>query len=694
MLLSARPQPPKPPTVILAATLYFLYLGLCPALETTAVTASEYASLQDLTSLSLEQLMAIEVTSVSKRPQKLLNSAAAIFVLTNEDLMRSGATSIPEALRMVPGVEVARIDGSKWAISVRGFNSRFSNKLLVLLDGRIVYSPLFSGVLWDIQDLLLDDVDRIEVIRGPGASLWGANAVNGVINIITKTAKDTQGTLLTGGAGTEERGFGGIRHGGKLTEKMHYRVFGKYFDRDNQKFPSGGESSDGWDYLRGGFRLDWEKSPRDQITVSGEMFDGEAGQTVNEKLLVSPFSQDNYDPSETKGGHILARWERGLGKRSNMALQFYYDRFESSDDIADINVDVYDADFQHRFASGDAHDVVWGIHYRVTQNTLHSSSFSSLFIPPYRTAQLFSGFVQDDITLMPGRLFLTVGTKVEHNSFTAFEYQPTARVLWKVDQKNTFWSAVSRAVRTPYVGENNAVLNGIVAPSTAANPGPLPLVVRVYRNPDLRSEDLLAYEVGYRTLLSERLSVDFTAFYNRYRDLVTFLQSSGDSFVETFPSPVHVVAPFQAQNKMEGESYGGELSAEIRMTPKWRLKAAYSFLQIQLHLVSGGTDTAAEAAGEKRSPHHQLSLRSSVDIRDNVQFDAWLRYVDNLPDLNIPSYVTLDLRLGWKPRKNMEVSVVGQNLLDSQRPEFISEIVDTRGTEVQRGVYVNMKWTF
>lgn len=402
----------------------------------------------DLTNMSLEDLMNLEVTSVSKKEQKLSQTAAAIYVVTQEDIRRSGATSIPEVLRMVPGLQVARLSGSKWAITSRGFNGRFANKMLVLVDGRSVYTPTFSGVFWDVQDLLLEDVERIEVIRGPGGTLWGANAVNGVINIITKPAKETQGGFLTAGSGSEERGFGGFRYGGKLGRDIAYRLYSKYFNRSNLADMSGRNSPGGWDILRGGFRMDWKGTERDSLTLQGDIYNGHIRERNSSIVsLVPPFRRTLDSQTGVSGGNVMALWNRTFAGGSAMRLQMYYDRTRHEDSSAVITsrgeiVDSSDLDFQHRFALGKRQDIVWGIGYRFTSDSVQNT-FSVAFDPNHRATHLFSTFVQDEIFIVKDRLRLTVGSKFEHNDYTGFEAQPSLRLLWTPNDRHTFWGAIS-----------------------------------------------------------------------------------------------------------------------------------------------------------------------------------------------------------------------------------------------------------
>ncbi len=625
----------------------------------------------DLTELSIEELMNIEITSVSKKPQKLSEAAAAVFVITQEDIRRSGVTSIPEALRMVPGLQVAKIDANKWAVTSRGFNGRFANKLLVLMDGRSVYSPLHSGVFWHIQDTLLEDIDRIEVIRGPGATLWGANAVNGVINIITKHSSETQGGLVTAGGGTEERGFGSFRYGARSGDDKYYRVYAKYFTRDEAVFSSGDDATDDWDSLRGGFRVDRQIRGGDSLTFQGDIYDGKVGERI---ILATPSSIQTYDGTTAFNGvSLLGRWERSLSDASNLSLQVYYDRTDLEIKRIDEIRDTFDIDFQHHFLFGERHGIMWGVGYRFTRDNIDNSS-ATIFTPDRRHVDLWSAFLQDDISLVDDIFRLTVGSKIEYNDYTGIEIQPNIRLIWTPKRSYSIWAAVSRAVRTPSRAEND-VMSYYGLPSSG-------VVFPVCGSSDFDSEELIAYELGFRILPVDQLSIDIAAYYSDYDNLRT-VELGG-----AFPD-VRLVM----DNKMEGSTYGVELAVDWRVFDWWRLMGAYSFLQMQLHPHSDSRDPFSELA-EGDNPHHQASLRSSMDLRGNLELDLWTHYVDNLPSQGVGSYVALDIRLGWKPRKDLELSIVGQNLLDSQHPEFFPEILDTTPTEVERGVYGKITWKF
>ncbi len=674
------------------ATAVLLYAATVSTASAVAVSEEEIP--HDFTGLSIEELMNIEIISVSKRPQKLSDAAAAVYVITEEDIRRSGVTSIPEALRMVPGVEVARIDANKWAISARGFTDRFANKLLVLVDGRTVYTPLFSGVYWEVQDYVLEDIERIEVIRGPGAALWGANAVNGVINIITKNAKDTQGGLVSSGVGTEERGFGSFRYGGKSGENTFYRVYVKYLNRDDFVYEDGHDADDDWDMGRGGFRIDSDISPQDTLTLQGDMYRGELGTRFVTRSLQPRYYRVINDTEHAAGANLLGRWKRVISDRSDVALQIYYDLLERDSVVFGENRDTFDLDFQHHRLLGDRHNVVWGAGYRFTHDDV-DGSFTAHFDPETRDDHLISAFAQDEIALVREKLKLTLGSKFEHNDYSGSEVQPNARLLWNPHEHHTFWTAVSRAIRSPARYEHTAqVVLDVMPPGVAPNLLPYPMVIAPTSDDDFDSEDLLAHEFGYRVLITESLNVDTALFYNKYDDLLT---AEAQMLTPVPPSsPQYSLIPLIPDNKMDGETYGTEIAVDYKPLDWWRLQAAYTYTDIQLHY-DGDTRGQIFEEYELRSPQNQVSLRSSMDWPHNVEFDLWARYVDDIPvyeDPEVESYVTLDARIGWRPKKNFDLTVALQNLLDSQHAEFGSSLIDTRRTEVERGIYIKATWYF
>jgi len=601
--------------------------------------------------------MNIEVTSVSGRPEKLSETASGIQVITAEDIRRSGATSLPEALRLASNLEVAQIDARQWAISARGFNSTTSNKLLVLIDGRTVYTPLYAGVFWDVQDTVLEDIDRIEVISGPGATLWGSNAVNGVINITTKHPQETQGALLEAGGGHELQDFGAVRYGGKLGESIQYRVYVKRFDRDSTVLPNGTAISNAWHLTQTGFRAEEALSVTDSLNVQGDLYDGRVAQPIAADIDVS-------------GGNLLGRWSRVLGASSDAHLQVYFDRTHRRvpGSYAE-NLNAYDIDFQHRFPVGGRHNFVWGLDYRLIQDSIENP-VAFAFLPPDVSRQWYSGFVQDELALIKERLLLTLGTKIEHNDYTGVELQPSARLAWRVSDGKLLWSAISRAARTP-----SRVDREFYAPSQ-------PPFFLLQGGSDFQSEELIAYELGYRAQPAASLAIALSTFYNDYNDLRS---------VEQVNPPA--AFPIFIGNGLRGDSYGAELTADYHATSFWRLRAGYTELRVHLHHKPGSTDTNP-GTGEANDPDHLLSLRSSLDVR-NWQLDATYRQVSRIETQNVPGYDELDLRLAWQPSPSLELSVVGQNLLHAHHPEFgvNTGMANTR-TEIERGVYGKALWRF
>lgn len=637
--------------------------------------------------------MKIEVTSVSRRSEKLTQVASAVFVITQDDIRRSGATSIPEALRMAPGVEVARIGTDKWAINIRGFNGRFADKLQVLMDGRSVYNPLFSGVQWELQDTLIEDIDRIEVIRGPGAAVWGANAVNGVINIITKKAADTQGALVSAGGGTFEHGFVGARYGGKINEDTAYRFYAKGFTRNQMKSPSGEPANDAWHSARGGFRLDHQRGI-DQMTVQGDIFYDAMGNALDKSQLSAPVIQANTARGHNEGGNIRFRWDRTFSDQSAIMLQTYYDRVDYRlSNLTKFRTESFDVDFQHRFPLLNHHDVTWGANYRLYHNKVSDTELIAMN-PRQQTNQLISGFARDEITLIPERLRFTLGVRVDHNDFSGLEVQPNSRLMWTPNEKNSVWLAISRAVRTPSRAENDVRLNTrtleqIPGTSTVL---PFPVLAQLSGSSQFSSEKLMAYELGYRRQLNTQASVDIATFFNDYsqlRDLSFGALSLHSGF------PTYFLLPVGLNNKASGQTYGVEIAGDWRPLEQWRLQANYSFLH--MHIDSNSLFRQLDpttGSASKVTPQHQVSLRSNYDLSERLQFNLWLRYVSSIDLYRIPGYVTMDAKLAFKPTRNTELFLVGQNLLSQNHQEFTSDFIPTLQAYIPRGIYAGAQWRF
>ncbi|MFZ5524225.1 MAG: TonB-dependent receptor plug domain-containing protein [Pseudomonadota bacterium] len=626
-----------------------MVLAVCLVLDAASATAADAApesiSAVNLSQMTLEELSNIEITSVSKRSELLSDAPAAIYVIAQEDIRRSGATSIPEILRLAPNLQVARVDSSQYAITARGFNSTTANKLLVLIDGRSVYTPLYSGVFWDAQDVMIENIERIEVISGAGGTLWGANAVNGVINIISSKSSDTQGGLVSLGAGNAENGAS-ARYAGKLGENSTYRIYGKKFNRDNTIRANGTEVPDAWHKGQLGFRMDWSGSG-DALILRGDVYDGTIDQAV-------------YDDKEISGGNLVARWSRALQDGASLQVQAYYDHTRRIyPGTFGESLDTYDVDMQHGFRWNADHDIVWGGGYRYSRDAVTNSALLA-FLPADKDLTLANIFAQDDIQLAE-RLKLTVGLRLEHNNYTGLENQPNVRLAWKPSDQVLWWSSISRAVRTPSRVDRELFAPGN-APYTLLGGGP-----------DFQSEKLTAYEIGYRIEPSAQASFSISTYYNVYDKLRSIEQAGGTNILA---------------NMMEGNTYGIETWGSYGISEWWQLKAGYTFLKKDLRLKPGSGDITSLKSADT-DPSHQFSLRSMMNLAHDLNLDFALRSIGDLPGTVVPSYVALDGHLGWKISKGTELSMSGFNLLDKQHPEF--GMAATR-SEIGRTFYLKMLW--
>ncbi len=642
----------------------------------SAPTLSEESSVDDFLDASLSDLLSVEVTTASRKQQPLADTAAAVFVISQDDIRHSGVTSIPEALRLAPGVQVARMNANQWAITIRGFNGRYSNKLLVLMDGRSLYSSTFSGVYWDAQDTLLEDIERIEVVRGPGATLWGANAVNGIINIITKHSKDTVGGLALLGAGSEEKGFAGFRYGANISDSTDGRFYVKYFDRDSSVLQSTGESAnDEWDSVRAGFRIDGELTAKDSWTFQGDIYD------INEHQLVDILQPDSTDLvtvndiADSSGWNLIARWQQ-LSDTSASTLQVYYDHTERDEVYLRQQYDIFDIDFQQNYRLG-VHDLIWGGGYRSIKGDFDNTFFVS-FAPEQKTDELYNVFIQDEIELIADSLRLTLGSKFEHNDYTGVEIQPSIKLLWKVNKQHTLWTSISRAVRTPSRIESDS--NIVIAILATAPPLPEPVTMSIKGNSAIDSESLIAYEAGYRLQAQKNLALDLSVFYNDYKKLTSVEFSGMDLLFD---------------NKIEGQSAGVEAAIEWRVSDWWDIRSSYSYIDVLAEKVSGDVDSTTLVA-EGSSPDHQLSLRSNMVLAQDWNLNLWAYYVDKIAvssttalrhGIEVDSYTSLNARVSWKPVADLELSLVGQNLLEAEHLEFGGESFSP-ATMVDRSVYI------
>jgi iron complex outermembrane receptor protein len=631
--------------------------------------------------------MKVEVSSVSKREQPLSETAAAVFVISKEDIRRSGATNIPDLLRMVPGVYVAQINSNTWAITIREFNGRFSNEVLVLVDGRTVYTPTFGGVFWDVLDFPLSDLERIEIIRGPGGSIWGANAVNGVINILTKKAEDTQGNLLIAGGGNLEQGFGTLEHGGEVRENIDYRAFIRYQNESSFNGQNGQTGADSWHELRGAFRVDTQPSSEDEVSIQGDLYTGR--EHLPAYVLASPTSSGSVPldaESNLSGGFLQSTWNHTFSARSATTVLASYQRYTRSD-ILNETSGTLDLDFQNNLSVGEKQHVVWGLNYRYTSADAIGSEFAYLN-PAKRQTSLFSGFFQYQVPLAADRFNLTIGTKLEHNPHTGFGIMPTIRLAWVPNDKSTYWAAVSRALRTP--ADTDLYIQFPLAQFT--QPNGTPVLLTLTGNPKLKDEALIAYEAGYRTLIYKNLSVDLALYYNDYSNQITI--EPGTPFFEDSPPPPHIVVPSTNQNLLHSHAYGLEIYANWKLTNRWTMSPGYAFERIRQHLDPTSNDfTAANANGEG-TPVNSADIRNHIVLTHRLNWDTSIYFTEALQSPRVPSHTRLDTGLNWQWKENLRLSVFGQNLIRESHLEFVDSTGSTRSTLIPRSAYAKIAWSF
>lgn len=602
----------------------------------------------DLTEISIEELMQVNVTTVEGRPSTVIKTPSAITVLTGDDIRRSGHEHLGDMFRLVPGFSVARINGNVWSVGARGFTGQYANKLLVLKDGRSIYTPFYAGVYWECQDVIPEDLDRLEVIRGPGATLWGANAVNGIVNITTKPAEDTQGLLVSAGGGTEDLALVSARYGGRLSDRIHYRLYTRYSYRDRMhNGEAGGRLADDWQLLTGGFRMDGRADGDISWTCQSEAYHSNDMGRATEV-----FMQEARDHGHVRGAHGMFRLEQGAAKSHGWRMQSYYDYNKMDYPWATEERHVWDVDLRHHFTLGECNALIWGLGVRGTTDTLGRTT-TLVPDPTQRTLTTVNGFIQDTFTLVPDKVKFVVGTKVGHNDYSGFEYQPSIRGIWSPSGQHSIWAAVSRPVRTPDRFSRDVTL--VIIPS----------VYEIPRSSDMDSEKVLAYEVGYRTCLHKNVNFDVAAYFNDYDDI----HSAGRA----------------NQNQMSGDAFGVEVTANWQVLPRWRLRSIYTWQEMHLYEYAG--------IKEKRFPRHQANLQSYVDVTDDLELNGLLYYVNNIPGTSTPSYTRLDAGLTWRPTKTIEASLWGRNLLESKHWEGLNDNQDKR-SEIKRSVFAKVVFRF
>ena len=663
-------------------TLLFFY---CLDSPCHAQKDMESDTLDYLKSLSIEDLLETTITSVSKKTESLFYTAAAATVITQEDIVRSGARSIPEALRMAPGLDVASIDGSRYAIGSRGFNEVFETKLLVLVDGRSMYTPLYSGVNWQTLDTMMEDIERIEVIRGPGSTIWGANAVNGVINIITKNSKDTQGTLFAATAGNIEQPTVSMRHGGRFSGSTSYRVYAKGFNRNNYESIQGGDANDETASLRTGFRMDSQLSANDDFSIQAEMYSGEADGELVSSDITSANPGTIKDSEKYSGGHLLSSWEHTFSDISTINFQFYYDHSRNNQIILVDTRDTMDFEFKHHWLLFEDHDIVWGTGFRRTQDEI-SDTIASIYDPKGRNDNLWNFFIQDDIAIIDDSLWVTIGSKLEYNDYSGFEPQPSIRVRTLPADRHLIWGAISRAVRTPSRTEHDGA---IALDKVTMNNGQMG-VLTLLGTEEFDSETLTAYELGYRWQPADNFSIDITTYYNEYDNLRSF--RLGEPFVAGPPS-FNIIVPEYFDNDIEGESYGLEIQSQWQPTEHLKVIGCYSYIDLDLDYKTPSS-ADFEISTEKFAPQHQFNLRAYYDISSNLFLDTELYYVSDLGSNEIDEYFRFDLQLRWQVSDTLLLSLCGENIFNSDHQEFFSGQSYIVASKVPSQFWIKASMTF
>jgi iron complex outermembrane receptor protein len=675
-------------TMALALGLQLSYLPVAVADELAGHSSNQSTDNEpeELGGLDITELANIRISLASRRSEMVANTPAAVTVLTGDEILRSGANSVPEALRWAPGVNVARFNSSAWAVSIRGGNDVYANKLLVMQDGRSLYDPAFAGVHWESLSPMIEDLDRIEVVRGPGGTLWGANAVNGVINIVSKSARETQGGLVYGGGGVgDDQATGGGRYGLALSEESWMRVYAKYDLYDDSRLPDGSAGHDTMDHLQTGFRYDREVN-QNTLTLQGDFYTGELKRPTG---LVTPSGVLFTDkPLRTDGGNVLGRWTHEFSADSKLTVQSYYDHVWRDAIIVEEDINTFDVDAQHEFKLGRRQAVTWGVGYRLNDTDITGTPVAR-YEPPHFDIHVFSLFAQDEITLIEDRLKLTLGCKLEHNNLTGFEVQPSGSLLWTPTERQTFWASVSRAVRTPSLLERDIQINTYY---TQPPNSPLPLLVRLVGNRNIESETLIAYEAGWRMRVSKNVLLDVAGFFNDY-DKMTAIENEPIR-VETAPPPPHLLLTTAYRNAARVHSYGGEVTLTWQPTKDIRFAPFYSCLHMDV--VSHSPTVRPASVRVASSPANQFGLRSSFDILRDLTLDVNLRWVDTVPTFAVPSYWEADVRAAWEIRKNLELSVAGLNLLHNSHPEFGGQGPEASlpPTEVPRAVNCKLTWRF
>jgi iron complex outermembrane receptor protein len=641
-----------------------------------------HAQQRDLTSLSLEDFLNVEVTSVSKTPQKLSRTAAAVYVITQDEIRRSGAVSLPDALRLAPGVHVARITGTTWAVGIRGFNGIYSNKLLVMIDGRTVYNALLSGTLWNDQLLMLEDVERIEVIRGPGGTMWGANAVSGVINIITKSTKNTQGGIASLSGGNFDPAKASVRYGGKLGETSTWRAWSQYSLQGQASFPGLNIGLDKWPAVRGGLRFDWDATPRDSVLIEGEV-EKNSAQVVS----ISDHGEAAKNDSKSSVAFLMGRWNHKTDG-GEAAFQAYYNESRLDSGFFSAKVRTTDLDFHYSHQLTTRHRVMAGGGMRA-DSIATSGSPGFYFQPANRTYYTYNAFLQDEWEIVPDKLMATIGAKVEHYMLAGMTYQPTARLMWTPTSKVGVWASVSQAIRAPAHTDYASHISTPLGVLSGAQ-----VVLRLNGSEQFRPEVLKSLETGTRWMIGKKWGVDVAVFRHWYNGLQIQEINLSELTITPIPGSVIplVVVPAYAANGMNGVNQGGEISTHFDVRPGLQLAGSYSSLFSQTYF-RPGIDPAKAYSIPSYYPKHQWQVRADWEFGRNWTSELAFYRIGALAPHALPGYSRLDFRIARKLGKSAELSLSGQNLLRPRQQEFAGNLILPSGA-VSRSVEIGVRWNF
>lgn len=671
---------------------------VCVTLSFIAFSGSAADSEMDaMLNMSLEALMEMNVSIATKSEKSLSTTAAPVFVISADDIRRSGAANIPESLRMAPGVQVTQINPHDWNVSIRGLNDQAANRFLVLVDGRGVSSSFTAGTYWrDLQGMPMESIERIEIIRGTGGTIWGVNAMNGVINIITRSALTTKDAQLTAGGGSAQQGFGRFDYTKKITDNASVRAYGTYYNVADAKGDKNfkGQAGSGW---TNGARFDWDNKQGDTVMADANWTENDSEETGLLTSLKPPYTQlIDSQPFNHQNGHVLARWEHHINDKNYWAIRSFYDHSNRKDFQIQTKLDVFDIDFTHYFSLGERNNVTWGAGYRRMNDDIGSTLMVKLN-PASGSTDIYNAFVQDEMALDENKKWLfTLGSKFEYYSLTGFEVEPSGSLSWHINDKHTLWASVSHAVRVPSRAQTSDASYLIYNSLRYFGNSELPVIVQGKMKSGIDAENSTTYQFGWRGAFSENLTADTTAFYASYNDIIR-TESAGLPVINNNLGIPAIVSPWIGNNNVYAQSFGAELSLNWQTTEWWRNYLSYSFLNMDVQPYAGHTLTFYDPVGlEHSTPQHQVSLRTNFNVTHDVDFDVWWRYTDKIVSNQRPinSYFNADARVAWRPVKGLELSLVGQNLIQTQHLEYQGDILQPQATYVSRGVYAKFNWQF